>query len=305
MPRPTVRDVHLNAALTQIAIAYRNPEYIFSQVFPIVRVQKQSDYYYVFDAGAWFRDEVKVRAPGTRAARADYAISSASYVCKTYAIAKGVPDEVRENADAPLKPDVEATQFVTDQLLRAQERRVAALVTGSANWAYAATPSTKWSASDSDPIGDVEAAKDAVVQAIGRVPNTMVISYQVWRYVRNHPDLLDRLKYTNPTGVITPEQARTLFGVDRLLIGTALYDSAKEGESSSRSFIWGDTAWVGWVPRNAALMEPAAGYVLEWMTRQVRTYREEQEHQDVVEAQHSVAEVITASDAGGVVYDVL
>jgi len=303
MPRPTVHDVHLNAALSQISIAYRNPEYIAESIFPRLNVQKKSDYYYIFDAGAWFRDEVKVRAPGTRAARADYSISTASYVCVTYAIAKGVPDEVRENADAPLKPDVEATQFVTDQLLRAQERRVAALVTGSANWAYAASPATQWTQDTSDPIGDIEAAKDAVVQRIGRVPNTMVISYEVWRYLRNHPDLLDRLKYTNPTGVITPDQAKTLFGVERLLIGTALYDSAEEGESASRQFIWGDAAWIGYVPRNPALMEPAAGYILEWKTRRVRTYREEQEHQDVIEAEHSVDEVITASDAGAVIYN--
>jgi len=190
MARPTRNDVHLNAALTNISIAYKNPSYIAEQVFPVVRVQKQSDYYFIFDAGAWFRDEVQVRAPGTRAARADYSISTASYVCVTYAIAKGVPDEVRENADAPLKPDVEATQFVTDQLLRAQERRVAALITGSANWAYAASPTTQWTSDTSDPLGDIEAAKDEVVQRIGRVPNTMVISYEVWRYLKNHPDLL-------------------------------------------------------------------------------------------------------------------
>ena len=71
MARPTRNDVHLNAALTNISIAYKNPSYIAEQVFPVVRVQKQSDYYFIFDAGAWFRDEVQVRAPGTRAARAD------------------------------------------------------------------------------------------------------------------------------------------------------------------------------------------------------------------------------------------
>jgi len=50
-------------------------------------------------------------------------------------------------------------------------------------------------------------------------------------------------------------------------------------------------------------MTPAAGYVLEWGNRTVRRYREDQEHQDVVEAMHYTDEVITASDSGAVLYN--
>ena len=80
MARPTPNDVHIDSALSNISIAYRNEAYIADKVFPIVPVQKQSDYYFVFGKSMWYQDNVAVRAPGTRAARADYSVTSASYI---------------------------------------------------------------------------------------------------------------------------------------------------------------------------------------------------------------------------------
>lgn len=44
---PTVNDVHLDSAMTQISIAYKNGAYIASQIFPVVPVAKKSDKYFV------------------------------------------------------------------------------------------------------------------------------------------------------------------------------------------------------------------------------------------------------------------
>ena len=48
MPMPTVRDVHIEAPLSAISIAYRNPSYIADQIFPRVSVSKKTDYYWIF-----------------------------------------------------------------------------------------------------------------------------------------------------------------------------------------------------------------------------------------------------------------
>lgn len=303
MPSPTPRDVHFDAALSQFSVAYKNGMYIFDQVFPVIPVNKQSDYYFVFDKGSWFRDLAAKRAPGTRAQRADYSLTSGSYVCLNYALAKGVPDEVRDNADNPLKPDMEATEFVTDALLRALERRVAALITGSANWAYAASPTTQWSSDTADPLGDIEAAINGVVSTIGRLPNVGVTSWDVWRRLKNHPDLLDRVKYTRAGGQPQPGDLASWFNLDKLLVGTSIVDSSVEGATNSMGYIWDDDFWVGFVPPTPSLMTPSAGYTLEWGARSVNVFREDQEHQDVIEAGHYTDEVITASDAGAIVYN--
>jgi hypothetical protein len=305
MPRPTMHDVHLQAALSQISIGYRNESYIADQVFPIVPVAKQSDYYFIFNKGQWFRDIAAKRSPGTRAQRADYSITTASYICLNYALAKQVPDEVRENADNPLRPDVEATEFVTDALMRSYENRVATIITTCANWASASTPGTVWSSDTSDPLGDIDIAVDAVIKLTGRMPNTGIMSWGVWKELKNHPDLLDRVKYTRPGAQPQPGDLAGWFGLDKVLVSHALVDSSVEDATSSLAYIWGSMFWVGYVAPNAALMVPSAGYTLEWMNRETRRFREDQERADVIEVSEWRDEVITASDAGGGFYGVV
>lgn len=305
MATPSVRDVHRDAILTQFSVAYRNAEYIGEQIFPRVQVAKKSDFYYIFNPGAWFRDEVAVRAPGTKAALSDYTLSSASYVATQYAIATMVSDEVRENADSVLRPDVEGIEYVTDALLRAQERRIAAKVMGHSNWAYSASPTYQWSSDSSNPYEDIENAINGVVSTIGRMPNVAVMSWDVWRKLKNHPDLLDRIKYTRPGAKLEISDLTGWFGFQKVLIGMSLYDSAREGQSASKSYIWADDFWCGFVPPSAALLTPAAGYVLEWETRKINRYRLDEEHADKFEAIHATAEVTTASDAAAIVYDVV
>jgi len=304
MPRPTVRDVHQDAALSQISIAYRNPEYIAMQVFPRVTVEKQSDYYYIFDRGAWFRvADSAQRAPGTRAKRIDYTLSTGSYLCKEYSLAEGVPDEQRANADNPLNPEQDAVAHVTDSLYRLHEKRVADLVltNGSTNWANSASPTTQWNNSTSDPVGDVETARFTVAGAIGMFPNTLVMGANVWKALKQHPDLLDRIKYTE-RGVLTTEIAAGIFEVDRILVGKSSYDSANEGETASMSFLWGKVAALIYVPSNPGLRQPAAGYTFEWMPFATERYREDQEKTDVFAVSHNVTEVICGSDAGYAIY---
>lgn len=306
MAQPSLRDVHVDAVLSNISVAYKNDNYLADQVFPRVPVNKKSDLFFTFPKQQWQRNDVELRAPGARARLADYAITTASYVAKTYALAHLIPDEVRLNSDAPLQPDVNATEFVTDALLRAQEIRVAALTTGgSGTWVYSASPTTQWSSDTAAPWSDINTALNGVVSVIGRMPNTMVMSWDVWRYLRQHPDFLERIKYTRPSGTVEPSDLTTWFGINKVLVGTQLYDPAREGATGSPSYIWGDGVWIGYVPAAPALMTPAAGYVFEWQTRQVNRFRLDPEHSDMIEATHSVAEVVSASDAAAIIFNVI
>lgn len=267
-------------------------------MFPTVPVQKKSDAYFIFPKDDWFRDEIEVRAPGTRARMADYTLSSASYLCIEWSLDKGVADEVRENADSPLKPEVEATEFLKDKLLMGVERRVATLVSNSSLWASASNPGTSWSNDASDPINDIENARDALIQSIGREPNVVIISQETWRYLRKHPDIRDLFK--NAQKLITPEMLANAFDFPKVLIGRSIYNSATEGRAVSMSYIWGDMVWLGYVPERPGLMEPAAGYVFRWGADEVKRFRQDLEEQDVFRVSHNVDEVITASDAAAI-----
>lgn len=305
MSRPTLHDVHpQNAPLQNISIAYSNGVYIAEQVFPIVSVEKKSDFYFVYDKSSWFRNRSGPRAPGAKAPRADYGVTTASYICINDSLAKEIPDEVRDNADSPLQPDVEATEFVTDGLMLGLEIRVADIITASAGqWATAASPTTQWSSDSSDPFGDIMAGMNTLVSTIGRKPNLAVTSWDVWRFLVNHPDFLDRIKYTRPGGKLEPSDIQSWFEFDKFLIGTSLKDIAQEGKTASMQYVWGDDFWMGWVSPTPSLRTPSAGYVFTWKTRQLTRFREDQNHQDVIEIEHFTAEKVSASDAGYIIYD--
>ena len=304
MPRPTRRQVHINAPLSQVSIAYKNSFYIAEEVFPILTVQKQSDLYFTWDKEAWFRLRAGTRAPGDPAPEVDYGVSTASYIAVNYSLAKGVPDEIEANADEPIRPLVTATNFVTDGLMLSCEDRVATLVTASGNWATASNPGTKWDVDSSDAWGDIDNLVHEVEGQIGRLVNTCVISRNAWQALRNHPDIVDRVKHTREGGRIEPTDFMGWFGFDKVLIGRARKDTSEEGQTASMTDVWGDMLWVGYVPNSAAIEEPAAGYGFRWQQRQISNYRQDERHRNLIEGEEWMDEKITASDAGGIMSDV-
>lgn len=300
MPTPDSRQVHIDNALTNISIAYRNENYIADQIFPAVPVNHISNKYFIFTKADWYRDEAKVRAPGTRAQRVDYNISTANYTCIEYAVAKSVPDEVVMNADTPLRPLQEATEYVTDKLQLRKEKAVADLVHGT-TWAASATPSTLWSNDTSDPVGDVNLAVDTVVTAIGRKPNRGVIGRGLWRHVLKHPDLLDRIRGAAGPGspaILTQQTIAALFELDAILVGDAVIDSAAEGATASRAYVWGAHLAIAYVSPTPGLMTPSAGYIFTFKNRVTNRYDEAQEHAQVIEVLENWTQVLTATDAG-------
>ncbi len=47
MARPTMNDMHIDSAMTQVSIQYKNATYIAEQIFPVVQVEKVSDFYFI------------------------------------------------------------------------------------------------------------------------------------------------------------------------------------------------------------------------------------------------------------------
>lgn len=288
--------------MTNISVAYRNPGYIAETVFPNVPVEHQSDKYFVFDKASWFRNEAGPRAPGTRGPEVEYSISSSIYACKPVAATKTVPDEMVDNSDQPLQPRRDATEFVTDKVLMYLEVDVASHVFGSSMWSASGARSNSsgslyWDNDSSDPLADVEVARETIISNIGRVPNVMVMGREVWTHLKNHPDLLDRIRYS-ATGMITVDRARELLEIERILIGDSIYTTSAEGTTAAYSYIWGKFVWLGWVPPNAGLMVPAAGYVVSWKNRTIERYRRGEEKTDAIRCEMNYDVLLTSPDAG-------
>lgn len=306
---PTSRDVHVDSLLTNIAIGYTNQAYIADQIFPVVQVNKQSDLIPVYDQSHWFRDEARLRAPATKSEGGGWSITKDNYYAHRYSYRVEIPDEVRDNADAPWNLDSDATNFAMDKIGMRKEVSWATDFFKTGVWAddeAGGADLTVWSDySASLPFVDLLTYQDEVEQRIGREANTLVLGKSVWNQLKWHPDLIETIKYTQ-RGIATEELFLSATGFSRLLVGRAIYTADPEGTAEASvtySRIWGPHALVMYVPDAPSLMNPAAGYTFTWnrvpnSLAYMLRHRDDQREVDIVEANTYYDQKVTAARAG-------
>jgi len=267
MPLPTASDVHVDALLTDVSVAYIQDQtnFVAGTVFPRVPVAKQSDKYATYTKDDWFRDEAEVRGDTSESAGSGFNLGSTTYFADVYAFHKDVGDHVRANADPAINPDSEATEFVTQRLMLRQEIQWATEFFTTSVWGTDKTPTNLWSSyTTSDPIDDIETGKTTILQNTGFEANTLVLGYLVWAKLKNHPDLVDRYKYTSSDSV-TVEMAAALFEIDRVIVAKAIKNTGKEGAASpTMAFTHGKHALLAHIAPSPGLLTPSAGYTFSW-----------------------------------------
>jgi hypothetical protein len=276
MPQPTSSQVHVDAVLTNLSVAYIQSasEFVADKVFPVVPVDKQSDRYLKYEKNDWFRDEAKKRAPGTESAGGGYNIDNTpTYFCDVWSFHKDIPWQLRDNADAGIDLDRDATQFVTQRLLIRREREFSDKYFKAGVWANDYTGVTtnpaagqfiKWSDyTNSNPINDIKNGRLVIKSTTGFWPNTLLLGVEAFETLKSHPDILDRYKYTQ-AGIITAELIAKVFEVDRIVIGGAVYATNEEGATEAYQFIHGKSALLCYAAPRPSLLAPSAGYIFSW-----------------------------------------
>jgi hypothetical protein len=270
MPQPTQTDVHVDRPLTNVSVAYIQSQdgFVASKVFPMVPVAKQTDKYFTYTKNDWFRDEAKIRADAVESAGSGYGVGTAAYSCDVFAFHKDVGAQVRANSDSPLDPDADAARFVTQRLLLRKEIQWVSDCFGTSIWGTDATPANLWdNYATSDPFADIETGKRTVLLNTGFEPNTLVLGYDVWRFLKQHPDLLDRLGIggsVTEVRRITPQILAAALEVDNVYIAKAVKATNVEAETAAYAFTHGKNALLCYVNPNPGLLAPSAGYTFAW-----------------------------------------
>lgn len=261
--------------LTNVAIAYKNEEYIADKIFLPVKVKKQSGKHFTYDR-ARFRPTDTERGSGSASNEVTLSLSTGtSYFCEDHALKQFVPDEDVANAITPTTPYVDATENVVERIMVDKEKALADYMANTSNLTQNTTLSgtDQWSDySNSDPFDDIETAKETIHQSIFIKPNTLILGIQVYNKLKHHPDLLDRVKYSQK-GVMTVDLLKELFEVENVLIGGAGYNSATEGQTDSMSYIWGKHAWLAYVNPQFRGKAITFGVHYNWKTMKVERLR--------------------------------
>jgi len=286
-------NVHIDRALTQISVGFPNTQPMAGPaLFPSVSVLKQTDKYYIFGREGWL-PESDYRAPGTQANEVTgAAVSTDTYYASEHSLQIAVTDEERANADPPIAPDRDGTNIITSKILLGRERVMQTLATTAANYNASNTVTlsgtSQWNDyANSDPISDLRTTKIAINAKIFIDPNVAVIPYQVMVKLEDHPDFLERIKYSE-RAIFSPELLASILGFERVVVPGVGVNTANLGQTPSLSYLWGKDVVVAYAPSAGGLKIPSYGYEYTWAgagggnPQYVDRWREDKRKSDVI-----------------------
>lgn len=303
---PTIQDVHFNQTLTNFSVSWisDNTKYASGQNgFPTVPVLHKSDNYWRFEKADLLRSAMRPRAIGSEAAEAGYSVDPNSlYVCKNWALKMVIADDKRRNADPAIDLDRNATNFLSDQMLRAQEQDFYAKYMHAGVWGidYIIPSNLYWDLAGSTPIKTMRAQIVQAESQSGYPVDTMVIGKRVWAALQDNADFISRVNFGTPAPAgqapnpsqVTLELLAMVLGLKRVIVASAAQCTSQKGVTPrTYDFISGKDALLIYAPPTAQLEEPTAGAKFVWTGRDnagadgqiLRRYRDDARKADVVE----------------------
>lgn len=243
--------VYIDQALTSFSQQYRNDPAGFVQdyVAPMVSVQRKTGKYAYYPKSNLKAPVNSLRTGEGKTARANFQTQWKSYdELSEHALKDGITKDVYEQYLSPLDPEQDTVTYLMDQLQVEREIKLNTKISNTSVVTQFAAPSVQWNATTGagSPFLDIEAGISTMLLNGLNAPNTVVMGYQVWSQLKNHPDLLDRVKYSQ-LGVLTTSLFTTIFsdsGITKTVVARAVYDSAAEGLAASNTFIIGKNLWL-------------------------------------------------------------
>jgi Phage major capsid protein E len=259
----------IDPILSTIAQGYQNSEMVANYLFPTVPVGLRGGNIITFGKEG-FMLYGSQRAPGENTKRVSFGYSGAPYALVDYSLEGLAPVEIMQEAQNGPGIDIGQSTIagVSDIMALRLEKQAADIARTAASYAAAnkitRSGTAQWSdltTGVSDPINDIENAKDAVRAATGKRPNTVVMGAAVMAKLRQHPKIVDRIKYTG-RDVATPELLAALFGVQRVVVGDAIYSN---DAGTAFTDVWGKDVVVAYteIGSMASSGLPSYGYTYQ------------------------------------------
>jgi len=301
---PQKSQLHVNQLLSNVSVQYRNEEYVWDKLLPIINVTKDTDLYRVYDRN--FKIPETKRAPKGVANEFNFEFSTASYALNQDALKDYVGVDEEENNDQG-SLQVDTTESLTDAIYRRLEFSVAALFT-TTNWSLnvSLAAGSAWNSNTvtSDPIPVWDTGASVVIGNSGKTPNFGLLPRDGFVAVKNHVSVLDRVKYTSSE--VSKNMIQALVGLEELHVPTAIYDSAAEGLAASTANFFGDIAFLGWKPKGGGgIKTPSAGYMFMRSMPRVRSWFDNERNATAIEVEIKSQPKVVASLTGFLIKDIV
>lgn len=270
----TPGDYARNPVLENLSIAAFQDasEFVARAVFPTIAAEESGKYYEI-DTDTIAQNKAAKRAPGTEAKEGTWNLSQKSFACEQLGYREKIPEELLSASGGAAKADEVAQMSVDEVMLIAAEVDFATNFFATGKWgrdmngaatSVANTSYKYWSDDTSTPISDVLFERKRMKKVGKRFPNTMIIGADVEDILLTHPDIISRVNAGQTPGSAADPTLNDLakfFKIPRILVATAVRNSAPEGAAASNDFILNSkSVWLGHVAPTPAKMVPSAGY---------------------------------------------
>ena len=249
--------------LTKLAQGYHNLELIGEVLMPTVEIDKEAGKIPKFGRLAFRLPSTVRNLRGTSNRLDPEDITAIDVALEEHDVEYAI--DYREENEAIFSLRQFALNTTQDVIALGREKEVATLALDESKYDSGNKVTLSGTSKITSKRADIFAMFDtgirAVKRAIGRKPNVCVIAGDVWAALKEHPAVIEKLKYSQ-VAIVTPEVFAKLIGIDTVKIGEAVYE-----ESNQLKDIWSDAIVLAYVAprsteRKGTVYEPSYGYTV-------------------------------------------
>lgn len=261
-------NLFVSPLLTSHSLKYTNDNYISEQVFPIVKVKKDTGQIATYGMDN-LRIANSIRAQGSSTNEVNHTVTiGAHYILKEHALKELVTDEEKENADSPIQPELDAVENLMDRIWVIREKALADTVSNTGNITQNVTlaGADQWSDYvNSTPIADITTGIKQVRTGSGKKPNTLIFAYNVWVTLLQHPDFVARAEgaVTVTAAVVEKILMAAFPHIKNIWIGDAQYNSGVEGGASALAEIWDKVCIIAYIEASPTTKSRSLGFTYQ------------------------------------------
>jgi hypothetical protein len=219
------------------------------------------------------------RAPRTETPGVDWNFTRDTFATETWGLHHDVEDQDRASADDNWNLDRTGTELITQQaLIRREKEWYANFFTAGVwgrNGAGVATAPTgtnflMWDQVGASPIKQFRAARRRFHKKTGLKPNFVLFGSDIWDIIIDHPEFIERIKYTQSTISLSRQLVAQALEIDNIFVSEAV-EATDDGDELTADVV-PTTQYIGGT--NSMLLgyralrpnreAPSAGYTFSW-----------------------------------------
>lgn len=236
-PRPFPVD----ARLTAIALAYRNPDLTLIADDVLPRTTTEAEFKWLeYDLAQGFTlPDTKV---GRKSVPNEVNFQATDHMdhVADFGLDDLVPNADIKDDNQGVDPLGTAAAYLSGLIDLGREVRVAGAVFNTANHTNNKTlaSGSRWDDDAVDPIVDIGDALDTPIMR----PNIAVFGQTTWTKLRRNPILVKAIKGQLASGMVSRVEFAEYFELQQVYVGAGFVNTAKKGQAAAMSRVWGKHA---------------------------------------------------------------